>query len=896
MFQGAAHEVSGLGAAYFVRGSFKPQTHCHGNPAHGQRPIVRNPNLHSALSTLFDTLYPRRPRYANIGPIIVLMMPKILSILFVALAATSARGQAPPTKIDFKRDVVPILDAGCFSCHRGAEATASYRLDLRAELLGETTGRPLVVVGKSDDSRLIQAVKGKLPGKLMPRNGPRLSEREIDVLRAWIDQGLAWDERLFPAESKSDHWAFRPIETPPLPKVKNRSWIVSPIDAFIAQQHERAGLSPAPAADGRTLVRRLSFDLTGLPPTPSMVDEFSKAWDAAGAKRIVVLEETVERFLASPHYGERWGRHWLDVARWAESEGYESNHLRPFAWRYRDWVVQAFNRDLPFDQFVKQQLAGDEMTPYADEHLIATGFLAAARLSSNEEDRIRQRNDIHVDIVNATASAFLGLTMQCAQCHNHKFDPITARDYYRFMGFFVKGQFGNYALRDAKLWAEYEAKKPKGYDALLTERDTLYDLGKKRRTDEVEKSLTSDQKRALALPREVRTPEDDKVAREADLLFQFSMGLIERALTAEEKKRYDAAKKSLVEMEKGMLPKPQAFSYYSPVTSPHRIDLLPMQGFYPLPFDPKFLAGARPFLYEAGDVHRPAFAVDVGWPTVFGGKAAQAIDKTPRLALANWLTNKESGAGSLTARVYVNRIWQHHFGRGLVATPSDFGVRGARPTHPHLLDFLASELLRTGSTKHIHRLIVTSNTYRQAATNNAANAKRDADNRFLWCWQPRRLEAEAIRDAFLAVSGELDRQVGGPSAADDKNVRRSLYALQKRESPPPLQGLFDGPIGMTESCARRQTTTVALQPLYLLNNDFSVERAKALARRVTQQAGAERERQISAAYRLALGREPDAEERAAGQRFFDQTASDAESALAHYCQAILNLNEFVYLE
>ncbi len=796
-------------------------------------------------------------------------------LMFVVVGQAAAQTSA---KIDFRRDVVPILEARCFECHRGNEAIASYRLDLRAELLGETTGKPLIKIGDAANSRLILAVQGKIPNKLMPRKGPRLTQREIDVLQAWIDQGLAWDDTLFPSIVKSDHWAFQPIKTPAIPKIKNAAWVATPVDAFIAKAHEEKGLTPAPVADARTLMRRLALDLTGLPPGEGPEESLRSSWGL-----------TVEHYLKSPHYGERWGRHWLDVARFAESEGYESNHLRLHAWRYRDWVVNAFNRDLPFKDFVRQQLAGDEITPYADEHLIATGFLAAARLSSNEEDRLRQRNDIHVDIVNTTASAFLGLTMQCAQCHNHKFDPITARDYYRLMGFFVKGQLGNFALRDPKLWAEYNAKKPKGFDEALQERDSLYSLAQERKYVEVRKGLSPTQQEALALPREDRTPAQDKLARETDLLFQFTAGQFERMLMPDEKKRYDAAKKTVAELEKTMREKPQSFGYYSPATSPHTIDVLPMKGFYPLPFVPTELRQAKAFLYEAGDAHKPAFAVDAGWPAFLPSPSGRgAGGEGTRRALAAWLTSEQQ---PLTTRVYVNRIWQQHFGRGLVATANDFGVKGARPTHPELLDWLASELLRTGSTKHVHRLIVLSNTYRQASTGDPASAKRDADNHYLWRWTPRRLEAEAIRDSWLAVSGELDRNLGGPSMSDDKGDRRALYLLQKRDVPPYQQGLFDGPIAMTESCAKRQTTMVALQPLYLLNSSFSVERAKALAARVSKSAGADRDKQIAATYRLALGRAPEADELALGRRFLGRSGS-----LAAYCQAIMNLNEFVYIE
>jgi len=814
-------------------------------------------------------------------------MRTVFAIAVFAMFTPMVSAQAPG-KIDFRRDVVPIFESRCFSCHRGNDAIASYRLDLRAELLGETTGRPLVRIGDAASSRLMHVVEGKVPGKLMPRKGPRLTEREVGVLRAWINEGMAWDDKRFPADVKSDHWAFQPIKKPAIPQVKDAAWIATPVDAFIAAKHQEIGLKPTPPADARTLIRRLSLDLTGVPPTMEQVEEFANSRDAASAKRALV-----DRLLASPHYGERWGRHWLDVARYAESEGYESNHLRLHAWRYRDWVVQAFNRDLPFKDFVRQQLAGDEITPYSDEHLIATGFLASARLSSNEEDRIRQRNDIYVDIVNTTASAFLGLTMSCAQCHNHKFDPITARDYYRFMGFFVKGQPGNLALREPSLWTEYNAKKPKGYDAAVTERDTLYAVAQERKYEEVRSGFSLAQKQALALPREERTPDQDRIAREADLLFQSTMAQFERMLKPDEKKRYEASKKTVADMEKAMVEKPQTFGYYAPSTSPHAVAVLPMRGFYPLPFEPTALVKAKAFLFEAGDAHRPAFAVEVGWPTVFGQNTAGSGKSESRLALADWLTSDQH---PLAARVFVNRIWLHHFGRGLVATPNDFGVKGAPPTHPELLDWLASELLRTGSTKHLHRLIVRSNTYQQAALGDAVSAKRDPDNQYLARWTPLRLESESIRDSWLAVAGELDRAVGGPSASDDKSVRRSIYLLQKRDVPPYQQALFDGPIAMTESCAKRQTTTVALQPLYLLNSKFSVDRANAFAQRVVKLAGNEQAKQIATTFRLALGREPDAAERLAATRFFERLASRPETALAHYCQAIMNFNEFVYIE
>jgi hypothetical protein len=799
----------------------------------------------------------------------------------------------PPAKkrVDFRRDIYPLLQTHCFRCHRGNSASSGYRLDLRAELLGQTGGKPLVKPGNSAASRLIHLVSGLVPDKVMPRRGPRLSAAQVGLLRAWIDQGLKWNYRLLPADpSRSKHWAFQPVRRPPVPRVRNAGWVANPIDAFIAARHEARGVVPAPSATKRTLIRRLTLDLTGLPPTPAEVADFL-ADTGSGA-----YDRLVERLLASPRYGERWGRHWLDVARWAESEGYESNHLRPFAWRYRDYVVRSFNRDKSFRRFVREQLAGDELLPYSDENLIATGFLAAARLSSNEEDRDRQRNDVLVDIVNATGSAFLGLTLNCAQCHRHKFDPIGARDYYRFQGFFVKGQPANLMLRDPALWGDYAKVRPPEYEPALKLLQTLQETARAKVVAQVQTTLSPAARRVLALPPEKRTPAEDKLARQAQQRLVIGMTRIEKAIPPGDRKLYAELKKKITAIEKRVA-RPQTFGFYSPATSPTWVEVLPMKGFYPPPFVPALLKSARPHLLVRGEVKRRGPVVDVGWPAVFGPVPKGLTNKTPRRALADWLT---SDRNPLTARVWVNRLWHYHFGRGLVSTPGDFGRKGAPPTHPELLDWLAAEFMHSGwSTKHIHRLIVRSSTYRQAARGHTANARLDPANTLWWHWAPRRLEAEAVRDSLLAVSGELDGRVGGPSfrGPPRRSARRSLYLVQKREEPPAFQALFDGPSAASESCPRRHVSTVPLQALFLLNNDFVWQRARAFAVRVRRRGSADRGRQVETAFVLALGRVPDDVERKAALRFFRMQEGRGEpAALAHFCQALLNVNEFVYLE
>jgi hypothetical protein len=402
----------------------------------------------------------------------------------------------------------------------------------------------------------------------------------------------------------------------------------------------------------------------------------------------------------------RYARHWLD-SRWAETEGYESNHPRPYAWRYRDYVVQSF-RDKPYDRFVTEQLAGDELEPYSDENLIAAGFLAAARLSSNEEDKFRQRNDVLVDIVNATSSALLGVTLHCAQCHNHKLEPFSLSDYYRFQGFFIKGQPLLLTLRDPAGWKAYEAAKPPEYDAAVKLRDLLFEG----------RSCPPDRRRPQAVhPRRSSRSTSHRgshrgagTARPAGgSQVQFTPAARERHATRRQA-LYAELKKGIEAMEKQMPDRPQTFGFYAP-TSPHRVDVLPVKAFYPLPYVPDELARARPYLLRGGEVHERGRPLDPGWPALFGPTPKEAVEKRPRTALAAWLTRRDH---PLTARVWVNRLWQYHFGTGLVATPNDFGLKGSPPSHPELLDWLAGELVRSGwSTRHVNRLIVTSATYRQ---------------------------------------------------------------------------------------------------------------------------------------------------------------------------------------
>lgn len=656
------------------------------------------------------------------------------------------------------------------------------------------------------------------------------------------------------------HWVFQPLHRPPLPtllssplrKGGQRGVIKNPLDAFILAALEKKGLTLTAPADRRTLMRRVTFDLIGLPPTPQEVEQFVN--DPAPH----AYEKLVDRLLASPHYGERWGRQWLDVARYADSDGQESDHNRPTAYHYRDFVIRALNEDMPYNTFVRWQLAGDEYEPDNPRAIAATGFLTAgthANLDSvpMEEEKIRERYNELDDILSTTGQAFLGMTMGCARCHDHKYDPISIRDYYRMAAIFNAGDRAEVPLLP---WTE----------------------AKKRR--EVEQAW--------------------------------------KAQVEAAKKAGDAAAVKALEAQKP-----------APVPS-----ALAMADF-----------GAKPresWLLERGDFHIRKEKVTLGFLSVLthnkpasaywaSAKAKGVRDDTTyqRRALADWMTDTEQGAGALLARVIVNRLWLGHFGEGLVRTVNDFGRRSDGPTHPALLEWLASELVRGGwRLKPLHRTIVLSAAYRQGTTYNPQSAKVDPENRLLWRRRPRRIESESFRDAMLAVAGTLNSEMYGPAfkppiqpeAMLARNVqnpypmdakdapetrRRTVYMFHKRVVPYPLLQVFDAPDAST-SCGRRNITTVPTQALALLNDPFLRLRATEFATRIQTEGGSDPAAQVQFAYRLALGRMPSAKELNASVRFIERQSAARRQrekgeeakrlALTDFAQVIFGLNEFIYVD
>lgn len=815
-------------------------------------------------------------------------MKPILILFAISLSAASSPAAIP----DFSKDIAPVLKAKCLSCHGGEKRKGGLDMRTLESIVAGGDNGAAVVPGNKEKSMLWTQIRD---GDMPPEGKPQLTPAEKDLIANWLSQGA------FPSATnaaKADlsargassldgemrkagrgHWAFQAPVRPAVPAVKATLRVRTPVDGFILARLEEKGLGLNAEADRRTLIRRVTLDLTGLPPAPKEVEAF------VGDDDPKAYENLVERLLKSPHYGERWGRHWLDLARWTETDGMEGNAFRSSVWLYRDYVVRSFNDDKPYDAFLRQQIAGDELEPYADDNIIATGFLAGARYSNNEEDKAMQRNDILVDIANTAAAVTTGLSMNCAQCHTHKFDPLSIQDYYRWHGFFVRGQLLHVRLKDAPptpaMASEKEAILAKIAAAKKLDADYLA-LGRSRLD-----------------PAALAKLEADKSQKGHDALAE-AIGL---ALgPADRGKRFKAQQDArLLANDLENLAR-HMWAFYSPATSPHKLETFKPRGGYPLPYQPDELKKTLPVVLRRGDPHVPGEVVNPGWPEVLGGHPAENLGEKPRTKLTEWLA---SARNPLTARVMVNFIWQQHFGRALVDPGKGFGLLGDKPTHPALLDWLAVEFReRAWSIKHLHRLIVLSATYRASSAPEAKNLAADPDNLLRWRWVPRRLEAEALRDAALDVAGEIDLTLGGPSVppADIKNsTRRSLYQRQTRDDFPEFQAVFDFP--RSHDCSfQRLVSTVPLQALYLMNGEFLLKRAEALARRALA-VGPDFEAQTTAAFTWALGRPPSDSERAAAHTFRAAHPSpDARrqpdappAALLDFCHALLNANEFTYL-
>lgn len=762
----------------------------------------------------------------------------------------------------FEKEVRPLLVEACQECHGPQKKKGGLRLDnLPYILQGGETG-PAIVPHKPDASLLIKLVNYEDPDMEMPPDG-KLSPAKIEILKKWIALGAPWPEAEVAAakparkpgditEEDKKWWAFQPVKSPPVPESK----AASPIDAFVQAKLTENGLKPSPAADPVAFIRRATFDLTGLPPTPEEVDAFvheSYASSDASAKLI-------DRLLESPRYGERWAQHWLDVVRYAESEGYRLDAYRPNVWPYRDYVVRALNNDKPYDQFVREQLAGDEMLyakgktvpETADELdlLTATGFLRHTIYEYNQRDSEGQWKLIMNEITDVTADVFMGVSVQCAQCHDHKFDPILQKDYYRLQAF-----LSNITWAEDKPFAtqaqldEYKVKLKAWEDATAEPRAVIDAI--------VEPKIKGAQKSAItkfpeeiqamfAKSREERTPYEEQIVQLAGRQVYY------------ERERYKADK----------LKEPEATQYREAQEK-----LAEFASLKPKPLIPTLAVGetgpkapiTKFVTRKVGEVSTAPGFLTILDPTDAKIPAAKPDAPTSgrRTVLANWLTDPKN---PLTARVIVNRVWQYHFGKGITSTTSDFGRLGDPPTHPELLDWLTSEFIKSGwKLKTLHRLIMTSATYQQSMASNKDAMLKDPENRLLWRYSPRRLDAEQARDSMLAASGELDLTMGG-EGVDKSKTRRSLYLRKMRNTPDAFLTSLDAPNGF-QSTPERLSTTTATQSLLMVNGDWPLDRARAMATRLIKENAGDDAKRIAKAYELTFSRKPTKQEAAAALDF-----------------------------
>ena len=741
------------------------------------------------------------------------------------------------------------------------------------------------------------------------------------------------------SEEDRNWWAFQQPVRHPVPGFDDPRWNGNPVNAFIEQKMDEKGLVPAPRTDKRGLIRRAYLDLIGLLPAPAEVEAFvsDESPDA--------FNDLIDRLLDSHHYGERWGRHWLDVARYADSGGYEQDYDYPNAWRYRDYVIRAFNEDKPYDRFVLEQLAGDELDEVTFDSLIATGFnRVGPRVGFREKDNPQYRYDYLDDMIGTTSQAFMGLTVQCARCHDHMFDPIRQIDYYRMSAVFFPHVNYDFPLAPPEAVAQFEARKAAVEAKIRPLRARIAEIEQPSRKIAFEKKLERFPEYirvAVRTPQEKRTPGQRLLAAQ---IISTRLGSVRSLLSAEDRDEVEELRRRIGTLQKE-LPKPlpvamgirdgdYRFTPDGPGDEPQpgkgNRERYDFEGsFVPAPGKP-YVPPRTNFLptgdYQVkGPEVQPGFLHVLAAGNVFSSQMPTNghITTGRRRALAEWISSDDH---PLTARVMVNRIWQHHFGRGIVSTSNNFGRMGQPPSHPELLDWLTTEFVRLGwSIKGMHRLIMTSEAYMMASDHYVeTNAENDPTNRYLYRYPQRRLEAEAIRDIILAASGNLNLQTGGkpffPSVPEEVrrtvakgiwNVtedgpdiwRRSVYSYCKRGMRYPLFDVFDQP-NSNITCESRNVTTVPTQALTLLNNEFVLKQAKHFAERVFREAGPEPDAGIRAAYRIALSRDPSRQEMELNLRFLEQqqalhirrgASNPPLATLTDLCHVIFNLNEFVYL-
>lgn len=840
--------------------------------------------------------------------------------------------------VDFVQEVLPIFARACFDCHGADQQESSLRLDMRSAVVegGELFG-PSIIPGDAEGSPLVRFIAGT--GELeMPPSGAKLTAAEIATLSRWVEQGAVWpgDENVpVTAPLTSRHWSLQPVvavQPPP----RRDPWESNGVDSFILAKLVEANIGPSPRADRRTLMRRLYFDMLGLPPTPEELASF------VADQRPDAYEQLVERVLASSRYGERWAQHWLDVVRFAETAGFETNVERPNAWPYRDYVIAAFNDDKPYDQFISEQLAGDAMGETA-----ATGFLVAGAFDQVKSPDVgltlMQRQDELADMTTVTGTTFLGLTVGCARCHNHKFDPILQKDYFALQAMFAGVNHGESPLikpdpaRGDGLRVIVNAQQneerftPREAIAVRFKIDATNN-GIEPCIDELEVwsvAAAPAQAQNVALAERGARPsasgtypgsEKHQLAHLNDGKYGNDWSWISD-VHGTGVARIDFAEPAVV--DRIVWGRDRLGGFADRLPTIYQVELLGSDGrwvevansttrrpyvdnrqmVYAGTFSQPQQATRRLF---RGDPLAPKEEVAPDVLSVLGtlGLAVDAPERARRLALASWIANPDN---PLTARVMVNRVWQYHFGVGLVDTPSDFGANGTRPSHPELLDWLAAQFVESGwSVKSLHRLILLSSAYQQSNQPRKDCLAVDADSRLLWRYPPRRLESEAIRDTVLQIAGTLNDEMGGPGweafEPNDNYVRvyepksqfgpaewrRMIYMQRVRMRPEAVFGVFDLPDG-GQACPKRGNSITAIQALNLFNSDFMMQQAAMMSERLQREVGPAAASQIERAFQLTFNRPPEVDELTAAEALL------ASHGLGAFCRSMLNANEAMFI-
>lgn len=837
----------------------------------------------------------------------------LLTVVLTAFIGANVRGD----EVDFERDIAPVLVNACLDCHRPGKTSGGLDVTKAASLLKGGDSGAAIEPGKPDESLLLSRVlTGEMPpedeeGK-PPRRRP--TEQEKQSLKAWIVAGAIWPkerelglhEQTVDSEKAKTFWSFQPVRRSVVPQTKHFDRTANPIDAFIWQRLEGVNLPMAPKASPGTLLRRAHLDVLGIPPSIEAQDVFLADTHPQAYERMI------DGLLANPAYGERWARHWLDVVRYADSNGYERDGDKPNVWKYRDYVIDSLNADKPYDRFVTEQIAGDELPDANAQTIIAMGFHALGTWNDEVDplEAAQYRADEVDDLVRTTSQTFLGLTIGCARCHNHKFDPLTMVDYYSLAAIVdpLKRPNEGRTDRDRPIGTPEQHAAIAARDQQISERLRKVMALREATMNELlangKSKLPADALAAYQTPAEKRTPQQQQLIGQHTKAFGETVTTAlppeAAAQIAEHHREIEALKAKTPDLPR---------AYYLFEDSPKS------------PVTHLLLSGRAS---NPGPVMQPRVpAVLTGQQPLF---APDEHTSRRRIALAQWIVSPDN---PLTARVIVNRVWQHHFGKGIVATPSDFGDRGARPTHPELLDYLAHWLVHDAnwSLKKLHRLILTSELYQASSTASGEATEKDPENQLLSHYPLTRLDVEAIRDSMLAVSGELNSGMHGPAvylpiakevieAHTDKEQawkrsppaemrRRSVYGYVKRTLLVPMMEVLDL-CDVSSSSDRRITTSIAPQALALYNGEFVNQQATALAERLRRDTS-DRDGQIERLYRLALCREPSADEAASLRKFLEtETAgqlketpslgqSEAERrALVQLCRVVLNLNEFVY--